>query len=225
MRPTLTAIGLTTALAWAVPAVSAASGAFTIDTAKGSAYTAVVYIAGGEAAARVGEALAAREKPAEATGQVLLRAHDGATFVELTKWQSPDRATAYTAPYFPAVQAYWRRDFAVADAFAQGDADFTITADSSVQWSEFLLRDPADMAELSETVTAMIGTMASGGETTLQAITELHATNDTSIGLIGLWATREGFHVFETNETFGDDPYWGPYADNAHWMMDVVGIR
>ena len=81
------------------------------------------------------------------------------------------------------------------------------------------------LPELGEIVGGIVEGMTLAGPDTLLATQQLSATNGLSIGLLARWADEEGFHLFEREETFGDDPYWADYADNAHWMMRVLSIR
>ena len=87
------------------------------------------------------------------------------------------------------------------------------------------MRDPAKLEEFAEMVGPITDGMVAGGASTLRGIARMHATNGLSLGLLGLWGDRDGFRVFQRADTFGPDPYWAPYADNAHWMFDVVLIR
>jgi hypothetical protein len=64
-----------------------------------------------------------------------------------------------------------------------------------------------------------------GGEPTLDSIVQLRATDDAVIGLFGIWRTTKGFEVFAENQTFGEEGYWVPYAENEHWMCAVSSIR
>ncbi len=182
-----------------------------------------VWIAMGEAANEVEQALMTAGRPAESSAQALLRSEDGQTFVEITAWPSLDLAETYSVPYVPSAQVYWRRVFELHRAF--GSAPLELRAGSSVQWSEFLLRSPKERENLAPLVSGMVGAMAAAGPESLSAIGQLHSVQNTSIGLLGLWKTKDGFKVFERDRTFGSTPYWEPYADNAHWMLGVLRIR
>ena len=87
--------------------------------------------------------------------------------VHLIKWQAEEPAQSYRARYFPLAEAYWRREFQLKSAEAQEGEGWSITPDASVQWSEFLMRDPSLTEELSETVGGMVMGMTMGGAETL----------------------------------------------------------
>ena len=188
-------------------------------------YTVVVYIAGAKSAATLANALTDQPRPEAAKTELLLQSLDGATLVQILGWTDEQAAASYRHPYFPAAQAYWRRDFTLDGTFTKDGENAAITPDSFVQWSEFLMRDPSGLTELGEMVGGMVDAMTLGGPDTLLSVQVLQATNELSIGLLGRWSKRDGFYVFEQEETFGDDPYWADYADNAHWMMTVLAIR
>jgi hypothetical protein len=207
----------------ACAAVAQAGGTLEIDAEASGALTVAVWIGDEEAGGPLRAALLAADLPEGAGGQALLAARKGHVLVEITTWPSRTAAETYAVPYLPAVPAYWRRVFVVDRVF--GRVPLEIGPDASVQWSEFLVREPARQAELARIVGGMVAAMAGGGAETLAAIGQLRSVHGTSIGLLGLWDTKEGFHVFERNATFGPSPYWEPYADNAHWMLGVVRIR
>jgi hypothetical protein len=56
---------------------------------------------------------------------------------------------------------------------------------------------------------------------TLFLTRELHSVGNESIALLAVWKDRAGFDVFTKNKTFGDKPYWEPYALNEHWMCQA----
>ena len=195
------------------------------EVIDGDTYSVVVYVAGADSAPAVSGALQDQPFAEGAEGELLLQSLDGATLVQIIHWETNEAAAMYRAPYFPSAQVYWRREYRLVGAFAKEGELFQITADSAVQWSEFLVRDPALLPELGEIVEGIVEGMTLAGPDTLLATQQLTATNGLSIGLLARWADEEGFHVFEREQTFGDDPYWADYADNAHWMMRVLAIR
>jgi hypothetical protein len=79
-------------------------------------FTVAVYVAG-DAAPVLEEALADAPLPEAAEAQLLLRSLDGATLVNVLRWEDPDAAQAYRGPYFPAAQVYWRRDYTLVTSF------------------------------------------------------------------------------------------------------------
>lgn len=187
--------------------------------------TVVFYVVGDEAADPIATALADDELQAGATSELLLRSQEGDTLVHLIKWQAEEPAQSYRARYFPLAEAYWRREFQLKSAEAQEGEGWSITPDASVQWSEFLMRDPSLTEELSETVGGMVMGMTMGGAETLLSAQTFTSTNGLSVGILARWAEPDGFKVFVKDDVFGDDPYWHDYADNAHWMMTVIAIK
>ncbi len=167
----------------------------------------------------------ARPLPEGTTSALILRSRDGTAVVEIVAWPDGIVSEKTATPYVPAARLYWRRDFDLVTSFAKQDQGFAVTLGDAVQWSEFLLRDPDDIDELSGMVGGMTEAMTVGGPETLLSIQQLRSEHDTSIGLFGRWAKPEGFEVFLEEGTFGDKPYWDDYADNAHWMMEVISIR
>ena len=213
------------AIAISIVSAAAAWADEPFEVMDGETYSVVVYIACADSAQAVTSAVQDQPLPEGAEGELLLQSLDGATLVQIIRWETNEAAATYHAPYFPSAQAYWRREYRLVSSFAKEGETLQITADSAVQWSEFLMRDPALLPELGETVGGIVEGMTLAGPETLLATQQLSATNGLSIGLLARWADEEGFHLFEREETFGDDPYWADYADNAHWMMRVLSIR
>lgn len=204
-----------------------ATAQLAIEVAPGAAYTVEVWTGDVETARAIEVALRSRTRPVGARGQAMLRDHAGRTLALLTAWPSAEAAAGTEgSPYFPAAETYWRRAFAMTGSSAKAGESFTITSGSHVQWSEFLMRDPRGIGEFAEMVGGITDSMAEGGGAAgLRAIARMQSTHGTSLALLGLWTEREGFKVFERDATFGPDPYWAPFADNAHWMMDVALTR
>lgn len=200
------------------------SGSFAISGTPGDLYTAVVYI-GGPGAQSVEKVLTSGALPRGASQQVVLRSVGGDTFVELTKWSTAAARNSYKPRYVAVASAYWRRDFSPVDQVAKPQASHVITGASNVQWSEFLLRDPSKQQELYEQASGMARNMVEAGPDQLQTLTAMKSTNGASVALLALWSNRDGFSVFEEDATFGEDPYWAPVADNAHWMMRPILLR
>lgn len=198
-----------------------------IDTAPGATCSVEVWTGDAATAQAIEAALRDRPRPDGARGQALMRDHAGRTVVLLTAWPSAEAAAeAEGSPYFAAAEVYWRRAFSLTGASAKADVAFVIGQGSSVQWSEFLMRDLARIDDFAEMVAGITDGMAEGGGApTLQAIARMQSAHGTSLALLGLWADRDGFKVFQRDATFGSDPYWAPFADNARWMLEVVLTR
>lgn len=113
--------------------------------------------------------------PQAAGSGVLLQSLDGHALVRLVLWDDPAAASNFRPPYFPSGQTYWRRDFTLASKVSKDGPGFYIDGDSAVQWSEFLMRDPADLPELSDLVSGMVYSMMLSGPESLLAVQELHA--------------------------------------------------
>jgi hypothetical protein len=201
-----------------------ATGSFAISGKPSDLYSAVVYMAG-PGAGVVEQVLTSSALPNGASQQAILKSLDGSTFVELTKWTSVATRSAYKARYVAKASAYWRRDFAPVDQISKPQAAMNMTGSSNVQWSEFLLRDPSKQQELYEQASGMARNMVEAGPAELQTLTAMKSNNGSSIAILALWSNREGFGIFEKDATFGDDPYWAPVADNAHWMMRPILLR
>lgn len=201
-----------------------ADGGFDVASARGLPVTVAVWIAGASGS-EVEKALLDRAKPGGAKSQMLLRSIDGSAFVEITAFQNISSRTEYQPIYVPRASAYWRRDFVWKDMFAQSKPLSEVNGKSHVQWSEFTLRKGEDIAPLYEIVNPMVATMIAGGAPTLTTADTLHATDNSSIGILATWSEAEGFGVFERQATFGEAPYWAPFADNAHWMLRPIQFR
>ncbi len=162
-------------LATLFSAPAKASDSFTITEA--TTYTVVVYAAGASAGPAVADALEARPAPEGAEASLLLQSRDAGTVVEVIAWQDPTAAPSFRAPYFPAAQAYWRREFTPVASVAKEGEGLAITASSHVQWSEFLLRDPGELDDLSAMVGGMVEGMTLAGPDELRTMSQLHATS------------------------------------------------
>jgi hypothetical protein len=154
------------------------------------------------------------------TGQLVLKARDGQEIVRLTSWANEPAAQRYVAAHpksgnYKCVMAY------LASYGTKEAANWVVTPTSSVQYSEFVMLRKSALDTLSGLVKAMTSAMA-GSQPTLDYISTFNSTDSTAISLIGIWNTKEGFEVFEKQKTWGEKPYWEPYATNDHHMFDVL---
>ena len=209
-----TIIGLclchTTSL-WAVP----------LTPEPNSVYSASVWrtTATSQAATLSAATDAGRPEGAAASAVLDCYAGDGTAVVRLSYWADagPAAAFAATAPLDPTRTTL----FTLASAYGKPDATDTISEETYVQWSEFLLNQPESLEPLSKIVGPMTNGMVSS-QPTLTLTREMHATDQTSIALFAVWTDRAGFDIFAENNTFGDTPYWEPYAENEHWMCSAA---
>ena len=126
------------AIAASIVSAAAAWADEPFEVVAGDTYSVVVYIAVADSAQAVTGAVQDQPLPDGAEGELLLQSLDGATLVHVIRWETDEAAATYRAPYFPAAQAYWRREYRLVGSFAKEGETFQITADSAVQWSEFL---------------------------------------------------------------------------------------
>jgi hypothetical protein len=206
-------------------AKAAPTSEFTIDRRVGAIYTSAVWKTDETARAALLETMSAEPLPSGALNSALLssRSGSGPAIVRIVRW--PDVRSART--YLDSIPASARaRLFRWVGISAKQNAPTVLREGSAVQWSEFLLRDPANADELSTMVTTMTQAMAEGGGAPdPPPVGPLRREEDRNPGLLGLWASMDGFEVFSRERTFGEQGYWEPYADNEHWMMQVVAVR
>lgn len=202
---------------------------FEFPTAPGSVYAVRVWQTTPPTQAEIAATLDRRPRAASSAGGIVMVCRPGTAVVEITRFASMDAAARFAASAAAGTPAPDEsRVLRVVSSSRQADAPSTtvVTRESSVQWSEYVMRPNASIDELQEMTTSMTATMAEGGvEPTLDTIVQLRATDDAAIGLFGIWRTTKGFEVFAENQTFGEQGYWVPYADNQHWMCSVSSIR
>ncbi|MEM8968342.1 MAG: hypothetical protein AAGE93_18120 [Bacteroidota bacterium] len=152
--------------------------------------------------------------------RLVLKARNDERVVQITTWNSDKAAEDYASDK-PSYEDYKVLTSKVANYGAKDATPATIDAGSSVQYSEFIMKRKPAMDTLSTIAKGMTGAMAQS-ESTLDYIMTLNSTDSSTISLFGAWNTEEGFEVFTQNNTFGDQPYWEPYAENEHHMFEVV---
>lgn len=152
--------------------------------------------------------------------QVVLRARDSVQIVQITTWKNEAAARQYAAKKMADNKSKVRMSRVVSHGAKQQKL-FLLDNSSSVQYSEFLMKRKSALETLSSIAKAMTVAMAKT-QPTLDFITTLNSTDSTTISLLGIWNTQDGFEIFSKSKTFGDKPYWTPYADNDHHMFDVM---
>ncbi|WKN44824.1 hypothetical protein [Tunicatimonas pelagia] len=190
-----------------------------VDTTLGQSYTIEVWYTD---PAEIDTVLAGLRPLAnrDLESQLVLRARGDEQVVQITDWASESAARTYTADKATNEQYKILRSELMSHA-ARDFEQLAIDTGSSVQYSEFLMKRASALDTLSNIARAMTTGMARS-EPTLDFIMTLNSTDSSTISLFGLWNTEAGFEIFSENNTFGDQPYWGPYAENDHHMFDVV---
>ncbi|WKN41745.1 hypothetical protein [Tunicatimonas pelagia] len=152
--------------------------------------------------------------------RMVLKARNEGRVVQITTWNSEAAAEEYATDAMPD-DSY---KILTSKVVNHGSKDAKLAAldtTSSVQYSEFLMKRKSAVDTLSTIAKGMTTAMVRS-EPTLDFIMTLNSTDSSTISLFGIWNTEEGFEVFSENNTFGDRPYWEPYADNEHHMFEVV---
>lgn len=202
---------------------------FEFLTAPGSVYSVRVWETTLTTQAGIAARLDRQPRAASSAGGVVLVCRPGTAVVEITRFASVEMAERFAASAIAgAPAASESRVLRVVNSSRQAGATAVtvVTRESFVQWSEYVMRPNANIEELQEMTTSMTATMAEGGaEPTLDSIVQLRAIDDAVIGLFGIWRTTRGFEVFADNQTWGEQGYWVPYAENEHWMCAVSSIR
>ncbi|MEM9674509.1 MAG: hypothetical protein AAF992_18095 [Bacteroidota bacterium] len=150
----------------------------------------------------------------------VLKARNDERVVQITTWNSNEAAEGYTSDK-SSHNDYKVLTSKVANYGAKDATPATIDDGSSVQYSEFIMKRKPAIDTLSTIAKGMTSAMARS-EPTLDYIMTLNSTDSSTISLFGTWNTEEGFEIFTQNNTFGEQPYWEPYAENEHHMFEVV---
>jgi hypothetical protein len=193
--------------------------AFAIDTTVNALYVIEVWNTDKSSV----NAVVAERKPLENIDlkkQLVLRARDGAEVVQITLWNSEPAANKYA----DSLKLRTDRKVRVSRVVNYGAKQpklFILDTASSVQYSEFQMKRKSAMDTLSTIAKGMTTSMAQV-QPTLDYIMTLNSADSLTISLFGIWNTKEGFEVFAKQKTWGDNPYWEPYAINDHHMFDVV---
>jgi hypothetical protein len=144
---------------------------------------------------------------------------DGTAVVRLTHWPTQDKASS-AAKINPS-GAKRTLAFVPTSSHSKPGSPTQISNGMFVQWSEFLLKSPDSKIPLSNIINPMTNGMVIS-QPTLVLTRELHSLGNESIALLAVWKDRAGFDIFAKNKTFGDKPYWEPYAVNEHWMCQAT---
>lgn len=156
--------------------------------------------------------------------QLILRARDSSNIIRITDWTSGDDAMNFRKNSKTAVDGYQIQTATIASTAYKSEASIRIDTSSSVQYSAFLMYRSLAIDTLSNLVQSMTSAMVKA-QPSLDFIITMNSADSSAISLLGLWNTYEGFKVFEKQNTWGEEPYWGPYASNIHFMCDVVFAR
>lgn len=197
----------------------ATAGVFVIDTTKGARYVLEVYHTNPARMPGLLSSLPVLDQE-DLQAQLLIKARDSTEVVQITRWTTGAAADQYMTQHQP------RKDYRILSSTLQNygakpEQPFVVDSTASVQYSEFLMKRPSALDTLSPIAVGMTSAMVQS-QPTLDFIMTLNSTDQSTISLIGLWNTKEGYEIFAQNNTFGDKPYWEPYAENEHHMFDVV---
>ncbi|MCU0448525.1 MAG: hypothetical protein MUC97_01610 [Bernardetiaceae bacterium] len=152
--------------------------------------------------------------------QLVIKSRDLAEVVQITQWKDDEATDIYFKSKIPN-KTYKAVKANLVSFGSKGNKSWDIGPSSSIQYSEFIMLRKNAIDTLSNMVKSMTSAMANA-QATLDFITTFHSDDSTIISLLGIWNTKEGFEIFAKQNTWGEKPYWEPYAKNDHHMFDVV---
>ncbi len=202
---------------------SALLRSFEYDTAAATSYVAEIWDTDEAGHAAVVEGAGGDgPEPTGARGGLVLDANHGGRVVRLTRWDDSEGAVGYAraareeepAPRFV-------HELRLRSIGHEPDQPLVFEASSFAQYSQFVMR----RREAVDTLQALAAGMSGGmvlGEPTMQLISTLTSADSSVVAFLGIWDNPDGFELFAEQNTFGEEPYWAPYAENEHDMMSVV---